>query len=210
MKHIILLVFSLNILLVSCTEKSKTKVSQTAISVNSILEIPNTTVDKSALYYDNKISQWTLNDAPFSGYAVSFYEDSTLKEKVGILNGRKENQSFLWHPDGHLRQIANYHEGNLHGEKKVWSDGKNHVLLSQLNYNAGSPHGEQKKWYPTGELHQKINLDMGQEKGIQQAFRENGDLYANYEAKNGREFGLKKASLCYGLKDEKVQRSKKN
>ena len=46
---------------------------------------------------------------------------------------------------------------------------------------------------------------MGKEEGIQQAFRKNGDLYANYEAKNGRIFGLKKASLCFGLENQKIK-----
>ena len=46
---------------------------------------------------------------------------------------------------------------------------------------------------------------MGKEEGIQQAFRKNGDLFANYEAREGRIFGLKKAALCFGLEDEKIQ-----
>lgn len=149
-----------------------------------------------------------MNDQLFSGYAVSFYEDSTLKSKEGILNGKKENKSIHWYPDGHFKQIENYNNGKLHGEKKVWSPDSNHVLVSHLNYRSGRPHGEQKKWYQTGELHKILHLNMGQEEGIQQAFRENGDLYANYEAKNGRVFGLKKGSLCYGLKDEKIKHEK--
>lgn len=205
MKPIILIVFSISVLLVSCSEKRETKTLNTATSVETLLEIPNTTVDKSMLHYNNKISVWTINDQPFSGYAVSFHPDSSLKEKMGIFNGKKENQSIIWYPDGHFRIIANYHNGKLHGEKKVWSPDTNRVLISQLNYKSGKPHGEQKIWYSTGELHKILDLNMGQEEGIQQAFRENGDLYANYEAKNGRVFGLNKGMLCYGLTDEKTQ-----
>lgn len=198
----------MNVLLASCTEKQEAKTLQTAIPAETLLEIPSTTIDKSVLHYDNKISLWTLNDQPYSGYAVSFYQDSTLKEKTGIFNGRKENRSIYWYPDGHFKQITNYHAGKLNGDKKVWSSDSDHVLISQLNYKSGKPHGEQKIWYRTGELHKKIYLNMGQEEGIQQAFRENGDLYANYEAKNGRVFGLKKGSLCYGLEDENIQYEK--
>ncbi|WP_341227537.1 membrane-binding protein [uncultured Arcticibacterium sp.] len=208
MKHIFQIVFPLSVLLLSCTKKEEGRIEEIPYSTDIALEIPNITVDKSVLYYDNKTSLWTLNDQPYSGYSVSFHQDSTLKGKIGIVNGKRENRAIHWYPDGHVSHVANYRNGKLHGEKKVWSSEPGHVLISHLNYSFGKAHGEQKKWYPTGELHQKINLDMGQEKGIQQAFRENGDLYANYEAKNGREFGLKKASLCYGLKEENIQYQK--
>ena len=80
----------------------------------------------------------------------------------------------------------------------------NHVLISQLHYQFGKAHGKQTQWYTTGELYKVINLNMGREEGVQQAFRKNGALYANYEAREGRIFGLKKAALCYGLEDEKI------
>lgn len=176
--------------------------------MDTVLAIPNTTVDISKLEYNNKISVWSMNGEPYSGYAVNFYPDSKPKEKMGILNGKTENQTMAWFPDGHLQEIANYHKGQLHGEKKVWYDDAKHFLISQFNFKEGRPHGEQKKWYPTGELHKILHLNMGQEEGVQQAMRENGDLYANYEAKNGRVFGKQRGTLCFGLEDEKIQNEK--
>ncbi|WKN42756.1 toxin-antitoxin system YwqK family antitoxin [Tunicatimonas pelagia] len=200
--------FLVNVLMVSCAEKSKTKTLPISISTGTSVEIPNRTVEKSLLHYKNETSLWTLNDQPYSGYIVSFHQDSTLKEKMGILNGKKQNQATRWYPDGQLKQVANYHEGKLHGEKKMWFLDSSHILIAHLDYHLGKAHGEQKQWYPTGELYKKLNLDMGREEGIQQAFRKNGELYANYEAKNGRIFGLKKAKLCYGLEDENIQYEK--
>lgn len=208
MKQIIPIACSLILLAVSCAEKNETIIVDTNYSTDTLAQIPDTTVLAAILNYDNKTSQWTLNDQLYSGYAVSYYQDSSLKEKIRIINGKKENQSFDWYPDGHLKEVASYHKGKLHGEKKVWSTDTNHVLISYLNYKFGKPHGEQKKWYRTGELHKVLHLNMGQEEGIQQAYRENGDLYANYEAKNGRTFGLQKASLCYGLEDENIDYDK--
>lgn len=205
MKHIFLTVFSISVLLVSCAEKEATKVSLPSNPVDTLLEIPDTMVDKALLHYNNKTSLWTMNGQLYSGYAVSFHQDSMLKEKIGIRNGKKENKAISWYPDGHYKQVANYHKGKLHGEKKRWASDANHILIAQLNYHSGKAHGEQKVWYPTGELFKKLNLSMGREEGIQQAFRQNGNLFANYEAKGGRIFGLKKAALCYGLEDEKIQ-----
>ena len=208
MKCVVSMVFLIAMLAISCSENGKEKKWPIPDSAITPIEIPEKMVNKSLISYNNKKSLWSLNGQPYSGYIVSFHQDSTLKEKTGILNGKKQNQSRQWYPDGQLKQIANYHKGKLHGEKKLWSSDTNHILTTHLNYRLGKAHGEQKQWYPTGELYKKLNLNMGKEQGIQQAFRKNGELYANYEAKEGRIFGLKKASLCYGIEDEKIKYEK--
>lgn len=205
MKQILLILFSLGVFLTSCTGKRETKLSHMPILTESLLKIPNTIVDNSALRYDTKMSLWTLNDQLYSGYAESYFQDDILKEKIGFLAGKKQNKAIQWYPDGHYKQVTNYHKGKIHGEKKLWSSEPRHVLIAHLNYKAGKAHGEQKKWYLTGELFKKLNLNMGREEGIQQAFRKNGVLFANYEAKEGRIFGLRKAALCFGLEDESIQ-----
>lgn len=208
MKYIFLIVLLSTVSITSCAEKKKTKVLHIPNTTDTLLEIPNTTVDKSVLQFNNKKSRWTLNNQSYSGYVLSFYPDSTLKEKFGILNGRKQNRAIQWYADGHHKHVTNYQKGKLHGEKKTWSPDSLHTLLSHLNYVSGKAHGEQKIWYPTGELFKKLNLDMGKEEGLQQAFRKNGALFANYEARKGRIFGLKKAALCFGIEDEKVRYKK--
>lgn len=205
MKSIFLFALSLSLCLISCSQEKATNILPPSHPIETVSKIPNTFVNDSLLQYNNKTSLWTFDGQLYSGYAVSYYPDRILKEKIGILNGRKESQAIRWYPDGHLKQVANYRKGKLHGEKKTWSSDANHILLSHLNYHSGKAHGEQKLWYSTGELYKKLSLNMGKEEGIQQAFRKNGVLYANYEAKKGRIFGLKKAALCYGLEDENVQ-----
>lgn len=208
MNQYFLIVLILGVCLISCAEKRTSIISSPTNSADILLAIPDTTVDKSKLYYDTKRSLWTLNDQLYSGYTVSFYPDNTLKEKFGILKGRKQNRAIYWYSDGHYKRVANYHNGKLNGNKKAWSSDSSHILLSHLKYVSGKLHGEQKKWYPTGELFKKLNLNMGKEEGLQQAFRKNGALFANYEAREGRVFGLKKATLCFGLEDESIQQQK--
>lgn len=195
----------LSLLLIGCKQKEKPSQSKT----DDVFEVPKNIVLKTAIKYNHKISLWTLNNRPYSGFAVSYYPDNILREKFGILHGKKQNKFMQWYPDGHLKNVTNYHVGKLHGEKKIWSSDSLHVLIAQFNYHTGKAHGEQKKWYQTGELYKKLNLNRGKEEGIQQAFRKNGVLYANYEAREGRIFGLKKAVLCYGLEDENVQYKKR-
>ncbi|WP_299670903.1 hypothetical protein [uncultured Polaribacter sp.] len=196
----------LTVLFISCNKQTE-KLSHSN-KIEKTFEVPKVEILKSALKYNHKISLWTLNNEPFSGFALSYYKEDSLKEKFGILNGKKQNKAIQWFSDGHLKNVTNYHQGKLHGEKKIWSSDPSHNLIAQLNYREGKAHGEQKKWYATGEFYKKLNLSQGKEEGLQQAYRKNGALYANYEAKEGRIFGLKKTALCYGLEDENIKYEK--
>lgn len=204
MKITLFNILFLSLTLVSCdkttaTEKEPNKNKYVPVS------IPTFTISDSLLFFDKSTSHWYLNDTLFSGYAVSYHKDTILKDKVGFVKGRKQNQASQWYIDGHLKEVSHYQEGKLDGLKKRWSADSSHILIAHLNYKNGRAHGEQKLWYPTGELFKKLNLNMGQEEGLQQAYRKNGVVYANYEAKEGRIFGLKKAALCFGLEEEKVR-----
>ena len=203
-RNLIVIIWSL--LLVSCSEVIETGVVKPIEEVNLTIEIPDNIIELSKLNYDKKTSLWTLDGKVFSGYAARYFEDGSLMQKFGILDGKKQNESKDYFLDGHLKSLANYHQGKLHGEKKTWSIDSTHILLAHLNYHSGKVHGIQKKWYPTGELFKVHHINMGKEEGMQQAFRKNGVLFANYEAKDGRVYGLKKAALCFGLEDESIQR----
>ena len=169
------------------------------------LKINNTIVGVNDLVYHRKTSVWEIDNKPFSGYAVTKFENGSLQRKFGVLNGQKQNEDVTWFKNGKIRSKANYYNGKLHGKKQIWSQDSIYTLVAEYNNYLGKGHGKQTKWYATGELFQIRNLQMGKEEGMQQAFRKNGDLYANYEAKNGRIFGLKKASLCFGLEDQKIK-----
>lgn len=208
-KQFILILVFCSLIVTGCNQKNEAK-KKKAVGLSSSEyqhnEIPNISLDKTLLKYDKNTSMYLLDNTPFSGYMVSYYQDGILKEKIGLHNGKKQNEATYWYPDGTLKRISNYHEGRLHGTKKMWSNEFGYTLIAHFNFDNGKAHGEQKQWYNTGELYKKLNLNMGKEEGIQQAFRKNGDLYANYEAKNGRIFGLKKAALCYGLEDEIIKK----
>ena len=156
------------------------------------LKINDTIVDVNDLVYNRETSVWEIDNKPFSGYAVTKFENGSLKRKFGVLNGKKQNEDVTWFKNGKIRSKANYYNGKLHGKKQIWIQDSIYTLVAEYNNHLGKGHGKQTKWYATGELFQIRNLQMGIEEGMQQAFRKNGDLYTNYEAKNGRIFDLKK------------------
>ncbi len=200
-------IFTLLILCISffeCTNEAKVKALDHSTVDLEKLDIPIDSVDIRDVFYNNNSSKWNKDEKPFSGFIISRNHDQSLKTVFGVLEGKKQNTSVEYFPDGSLKFSTDYYNGRIHGEKKSWSIDTPHILISSLNYFQGKPHGEQKQWYPTGEIFKIMNLDMGKESGMQQAFRKNGDLFANYEAREGRIFGLKKTALCFGLEDENI------
>lgn len=173
------------------------------------IEIPENVKNIASLKYQNSTSEWFFEGKLYSGFIVDYYDDKSLKLKMSIYRGKRHKRTEKWYPNGKLKEVSNYHNGQLNGEKKVWMSNNEHTLVSQLNYRLGKANGEQRKWYPSGEIYKIMNFDNGIESGIQKAYRKNGALYANYEARNGRIYGLKKSKLCYSLENEKVQLTEK-
>lgn len=165
-------------------------------------QIPSSQVEYAQLKLNRQKGIWALAETPFSGYALQFYPDGTLKSKTGFLRGKKQGLSLEYYPDGHLRQQAQFHQNKLHGYVKNWFGTKGHPLLALRHYHLGKPHGTYQKWYKSGQLFKAMHYDMGKESGMQQAYNENGSIYANYEARNGRTYGLKRAMLCFRVAKE--------
>lgn len=202
MKSLRIILFLVGLCFFSCVPK---KVERELHFIDETVKIPQETVDITEVSFDPKTSTWRRNNELFSGYVEQYYPNRSIKQSIGVLNGKRQKQTHVWFPDGHLKEVSNYHKGKLHGVKKIWTAKKEHTLVAHLNYYLGKAHGLQTQWYPTGELYKKMNFNKGMEEGIQQAYRKNGALYANYEARKGRIFGLKKSKLCFGLTDEELQ-----
>ena len=107
------------VLFASCSD-SYDEIERVEIKVDTTLVVPNIVVEKSKLNYNPKSSLWTLNDSLFSGYVVSYYaNDILIKEKMGILNGRRHGSSIHWYPNKRYKSFSTYYKGKLHGEKKI-------------------------------------------------------------------------------------------
>ena len=169
--------------------------------------IANVWVLKDRLSLNGNEGNWYYKNQLFSGYAVKYYTNDSLQQKVGFLNGKKMGVAKTWFPNGVLRTKSYYQKNKLNGKSKSWWD--NGTLASETFYIDGKTNGVAKKWYRDGTLAKLRNLVDNKEVGLQQAWLENGTLYVNYEAKNGRIFGMRRANSCYKLENEEVVSSKK-
>lgn len=189
-----------------CNSITNKKNSATSFS-NKIQIETASIINKDSLILNGNTAVWSYNQKPFTGFAVRFYANDSLKEKTGFLNGKKEGVYHVWFENGVLKLESNYNQNTLEGSYKAWWE--NGVLASETNYIEGKKQGEERYWFSTGKISKIRNLINDQEDGLQQAWLENGQLYVNYEAKNGRIFGMRRANSCYQLKDEIVIRKDK-
>lgn len=195
------------IFIVGCNTASNNKniefnnVDETLINTSKIIL-------KDSLILNGNEGNWYYKNKLYSGFAVQYYSDGSLKDKTGFLNGKKEGIYKVWFQNGVLKLESNYHKNTLVGTYKVWWNNANLALESF--YKKGKKEGVERQWYLDGSLSKERNLVKGRENGLQRAWLQNGKIYINYEAKNGRTFGLKRANLCYQLKNEKIAENKTN
>lgn len=179
------------------------------VSKKEIIQIDSTkVVHKDSLVLNGNEGNWYYKNKLYTGFAVRYYPNNTLKEKTGYYNGKKHGVYKFWYNTGELKLVSNYNQNKLEGTYKAWWI--NGVLASKANYKNGKLEGVERKWFNDGTLSKERNLVAGRENGLQRAWLQNGKIYVNYEAKNGRTFGMKRANLCYQLKNEKVESSKAN
>ncbi len=185
---------------------AKTNEEAIAVSQQQIVykEIKEVEIAKDVLTLHPEKGMWYYQDSPYNGYAVRYYINGNLAERIGYFEGKKEGIAQKWFENGQLQKTSPYSANRLHGEENIWWS--NGTIAAQLNYSNGYKNGTQQRWYANGQISRKTHYTLGKEEGIQQAWLENGKIYVNYEAKNGRSFGLRKAKLCYALEDEVVQR----
>ena len=169
-------------------------------------EIKNVFINKDQIKLNPIKGLWLYKNQPFNGYAVLYYKNDSISEKIGFFNGKREGKYLKYFDEGSIKNEGYYIKNKLHGKKMNYF--KNGNVFSESNYFNGKRHGVQKTWFIDGQIAKKKNLNKGIEDGLQQAWLENGTLYVNYEAKNGRIFGMNRANLCYKLKNEKVQYAK--
>ena len=88
--------------------------------------IKNIEVLKKDLVLNQIEGKWYYNNEPFSGYAVKYYTNDTLAEKLGYVKGKREGVARQWSENGVLRIESYYSQNRLNpsirrGGKMVFS-----------------------------------------------------------------------------------------
>ena len=88
------------------------------------------------------------NVEPYTGWVKGFYPDGTLRLLEYYREGQLEGMATKWYADGRRQCVGHYRDGLLEGTAKTWHENGERQGESQLA--AGKLHGELILWDPQG------------------------------------------------------------
>ena len=88
------------------------------VTVVEIL-IPDHEESLSDLEYVREGGLWKKDGELYSGYAVNHYPSGEMKEKFGVVAGRKQGDHIVWYPNHQIWHQTHYHEGLRQGTAKT-------------------------------------------------------------------------------------------
>lgn len=100
-----------------------------------------------------------LNDKPYTGVAVEYYENGKMHRLMHMEMGMMHGAYYQWHADGQLRMEQHYFRGLRHGKYIYYY--KNGALQSMANMFMGMPYDTTKKWFPDSTLQHMEYVALG-------------------------------------------------
>ena len=148
-------------------------------------------------------------------------EKTIPKSETAYIEGKRQGQYKLWHPNGQISdccfyrnnkldgeykkwsangqiyQHSFYRNDELHGEYKVWHE--NGQMSGCRFYRNGELDGEYKKWHPNGQISVHRFYRNGELDGECKEWHENGQLSKNYFYRNDELDGKYKQWNRFGI-----------
>ena len=203
MKQYFILMCFIGILFLSACD-SNSKVSQNnklEIKPQNIVAASVPTVFKPSADKGFTLNQDTIffNNAKYSGFVYSLYNEKDTMQLAGFLNGMEEGVQKKWYPNKQIASVRMYHAGKKIGKHLgFWENGQPQF---EFYFEDGEHHGIAKEWYQNGQPYRTFHYEHGYEQGSQKMWWENGIIRANYVIKNGRRYGLIGLKLCMNPND---------
>jgi len=97
---------------------------------------------------------WNLNDIPYSGIYIDYYNSGKIQNKGTLLNGKLNGELTVFFKNGNKKLVSNYKDGILNG---VWSEYyPNSALMNSRIYADGKiiKHGTQ--YFVNGQIESEI------------------------------------------------------
>ena len=97
---------------------------------------------------------WNLNDIPYSGIYIDYYNSGKIQNKGTLLNGKLNGELTVYFKNGNKKSVSNYKDGILHGN---WSGYyPNGVLMNSDIYADGKVIKYGTKYFVTGQIESEI------------------------------------------------------
>ena len=147
------------------------------------------TVDASQLKVRLAVTYVKGESKPFSGKAVSSYENDRQKSEESYLDGKRDGLATFWYENGQKKREENWQDGRQEGVTTLWH--ANGQKSSDLYFENGQRHGKHTMWHENGQKSYEMNYKDGKFNGLFTEWYENGNkkLEVTYSSgqKNGTE-----------------------
>jgi len=141
-----------------------------------------------------------LEGAVEAGFGERFHRDRTglLVNRELIENGVVSRRT-IYHPNGNIHSISNYHDDQLHGEQKKFTSAGQPLM--ELQWDHGLLEGT-KVVYRDGVKASEIPYSHGQKHGLETHFDESANKTAEITWRNDKKWG---ASRFFANNTEETQ-----
>ncbi|HOK38170.1 MAG: toxin-antitoxin system YwqK family antitoxin [Bacteroidales bacterium] len=118
------------------------------------------------VYYEGKL---------FTGKFKEFYQDGiSLKSETTVKNGLIQGKSYVYFPDGNVKEVRSFKNGQKHGKWLKYNEKS--MLVSLARYKNNLKHGTWKIWDDNGVLRYLMFYKNGEKKGEWKMYDEKGKL----------------------------------
>lgn len=117
------------------------------------------TVDGEMLVKWEDTYYFDTESQPFTGRALSKFEDGTTRYDATIVNGKPHGEVTIFHDNGNKLFSASYAKGIQQGIEYNWH--QNGTLQFSVNYEKGQRHGKMTSWREDGSRQMDIFFTNG-------------------------------------------------
>jgi len=97
---------------------------------------------------------WYLNDIPYNGTYVDYYNSGKIQNKGTLVNGKLNGELTVYFKNGNKKSVFNYKDGILHG---IWSEYyPNGVLMNSRIYTDGKIIKDDGYYFVNGQIQSEI------------------------------------------------------
>lgn len=152
-------------------------------------------IDADSPNFNRNKSLHLYNNSAFTGTAIAYYSENSIKSEIRYVNGKLEGVEQLWYPSGNLYSERIYKDGLKIGKHTGWWD-NGHKKFEFIFNDAGEHHGIANDYFEDGTPYKLFHYQNGKEEGSQKMYKRNGDIRANYVVVYGERFGLIGLKKC--------------
>lgn len=146
--------------------------------------------DSRIIFHADAVS---LEGHPFTGVLISHYENGALYQESHYTLGHLEGLRTEYALNGHVREIARFHDGQRDGLQEGWYiEGPKRF---EHHFVAGLLEGLQTDWHMSGQIFRQELFSKGT-KTDKKIFFQHGEIFTNYAIREGRTYGLDGGALC--------------